>query len=92
MDWKALFNLEVVPPPGLPDIKWNELYAKWGRFVPEEHKKGLKYYVEKPPASLKKSLEEQAKKAREARAKRTRGAGGSKEPEKKKSNKRAKKN
>ena len=73
-DWKSLFNLAVVPPPGLPDIKWNELYAKWGRFVPEDHKKGLKYYTNKPPASLKKSLEEHSRKAREARAKRSRGA------------------
>lgn len=77
-DWRPLFKLEQLKPPGLPDIKWNELYAKWGQFVPEDRKKGLKYFVEKPPASLKKSIAEQSKAAREARAKRTRGGGGNK--------------
>ena len=66
--------MAVVAPPGLPDIKWNELYAKWGRFVPGDHKAGLNYYVEKPPASLKKLLEEHSRKACEARAKRSRGS------------------
>jgi hypothetical protein len=71
--WKDLFILEQVIPPGLPDIKWNELYSKWGQFVPESNKKGLKYFLEKPPASLKKALAMQSQAAANARAKRTRG-------------------
>ena len=39
-DWRKVFKLDVVPPPKLPDIKWNKLYYKWGRFVPEDRKKG----------------------------------------------------
>lgn len=75
IDWNPLFKLEVVPPPGLPDIKWNELYSKWGRFVPEDRKQGLIYYINKPPPSLKKRIEEQAREARAHRSKRTRDGG-----------------
>jgi hypothetical protein len=75
-DWRPLFILKELVPPGLPDIKWNELYSKWGRFVPEDKKGQLKYYVEKPPASLKKAIAEQSAQAKAARAKRTRGGGG----------------
>jgi hypothetical protein len=74
VDWKDLFKLSPLVPPGLPDIKWNELYSKWGRFVPEDRKSGLKYFVEEPPDSLKKSIAEQNNDARQARAKRTRGS------------------
>jgi hypothetical protein len=74
-DWRPLFKLEKLKPSGLPDIKWNELYAKWGQFVPEDRKRGLLYFVQKPPPSLKKSIAEQSKAAKDARAKRTRGAG-----------------
>jgi hypothetical protein len=73
VDWWPLFKLNTLSPPGLPDIKWNELYAKWGQFVPEEKKKSLKYFVEKPPPSLKKSIAEQSAAARKERDKRTRG-------------------
>ena len=75
VDWTDHFVLETVEGPGLPDIKWNELYAKWGRFVPEDRKKGLIYYINKPPASLKKMIEEQAKAAREQRKQRSRAGG-----------------
>jgi hypothetical protein len=74
IDWRPLFKLQQLVPPGLPDIKWNELYAKWGKFVPEERKKGLKYFTEKPPDSVKKAIAEQTAAAREARAKRSRSA------------------
>jgi hypothetical protein len=75
-DWRPLFQLQQLTPPGLPDIKWNELYAKWGKFVPEEKKSSLKYYVEKPPESLKKAIAEQSAAAKAARSKRTRSGGG----------------
>jgi hypothetical protein len=72
VDWKEHFQLAVAVPPGLPDIKWNELYAKWGRFVPEDRKAGLSYYVNKPPKSVIKRIEAQAKAARLQRAQRAR--------------------
>ena len=67
VDWKPLFKLQVMPPLGLPDIKWNELYAKWGRFVPEDKKSGLKYYAIKPPESVKQKIAEQTAEAKKAR-------------------------
>ena len=75
-DWRSLFNLEQLKPPGLPDIKWNELYAKWGKYVPKDKKNGLKYFVEKPPESLQKAIAEQSAAAKAARAKRSRGGTG----------------
>ena len=28
----------------MPDIKWCELYFKWGKFVPEEKKEEFRYF------------------------------------------------
>jgi hypothetical protein len=81
VDWRPLFELKTVSPPGLPDIKWNELYSKWGQFVPEERKKGLKYFVQKPPASLKRAIAEQSAAAKKARSTRTRGGKGDNDPQ-----------
>ena len=72
VDWRPLFQLEVLKAPGLPDIKWNELYSKWGRFIPEDRKIGLKYYVQEPPLSVKKKIAQQTAEARRARDKRSR--------------------
>jgi hypothetical protein len=79
-NWRTLFQLSTMVPPGLPDIKWNELYSKWGKFVPENRKHGLKYYVEKPPMELKKKIAAQSAQAKAVRATRTRG--GTVEPPK----------
>ena len=38
VNWADHFKLNEVIGPGLPDIKWNELYSKWGRFIPEDRK------------------------------------------------------
>jgi hypothetical protein len=72
VDWKPHFKLQVLPPLGLPDIKWNELYVKWGRFIPEDKKSGLIYYMEKPPDSVKQKIAEQSAEAKKAREKRSR--------------------
>ena len=72
VDWRPLFHLNVLKAPGLPDIKWNELYAKWGRFIPEDRKSGLKYYMQEPPVSVKQKIAQQTAEARRARDKRSR--------------------
>ena len=72
-DWRPLFALQQVVPPGLPDIKWNELYAKWGKYVPENRKHGLKYYTSPPPATIKAAIAKQSADAKRARSQRTRG-------------------
>ena len=75
VDWRQLFKLQKLTPPGLLDIKWNELYSKWGKFVPEDRKSGQKYFTEQPPASLKKAIAAQAAEAKATRANRSRGGG-----------------
>jgi hypothetical protein len=69
---EAFFCTRTIPPPGLPDIKWNELYKKWGKFVPEDKKKGLLYFMNEPTEDVKRKISEQAAKAKEARAMRSR--------------------
>ena len=63
--------MEVVPEPGMPDIKWVELYKKWGKFVPEDKKKKFKYYHEKPPETIATQVKEASKAAKDARKART---------------------
>ena len=70
LDWEPLFKLSTVPGLGLPDIKWNELYTKWGHFVPQDQKHGLKYFTEEPPKTLKRAIAEQAAEAKKANQKR----------------------
>ena len=72
VDWNPHFKLQVLPPLGLPDIKWNELYVKWGRFVPENKKSGLVYFMEKPPEAVKEKIAAQSAEAKKAREKRSR--------------------
>jgi hypothetical protein len=93
-DWRPFFLLDELIPPGLPDIKWNELYSKWGKFILEEKKKDFKYYLEKPPSTLTKAIAEQSAQAKKARAGRSRGltvTTTSKPPQKKTARKTSKK-
>jgi hypothetical protein len=87
VDWRPLFDLQKLSPPGLPDIKWNELYSKWGQFVPQERKKELKYFLDKPPPTLKKAIAEQSAAARKARDMRTKSIRGVKVEKDKKTKK-----
>jgi hypothetical protein len=67
--WRPFFLLDELIPHGLPDIKWNDLYyLKWGKFIPEEKKKGFKYYLEKPPSTLTKAIAEQSAQAKKSQA------------------------
>jgi hypothetical protein len=63
---------EAIPPAGIQDIKWRELYKKWGAFIPEEKKKEWRYYNEVPPAEKLKAIAKQSKEARTQRKTRTR--------------------
>lgn len=87
-EWSSSLELKTLLPPGLQDIKWLELYSKWGKFVPEDRKQGLKYYVNEPPKELKNNIRKQAREAKTTRNKRTRGAAADKENNASISNKR----
>jgi hypothetical protein len=39
----------TIAPPGIQDIKWQELYFKWGAYVPQLKKQQWCYYIDKPP-------------------------------------------
>jgi hypothetical protein len=79
-DWSESFELERVPPPGLADIKWNELYKKWGKFVPEDKKHGLLYFCKEPTAEVKKMIAAQSAKAKAVRHERSRAGKKNDEP------------
>jgi hypothetical protein len=69
--WKDLAP-QTIPPCGIQDIKWQELYKKWGKYIPEEKKKQCRYYNEVPPAEKIKAVAKQSKEARQQRKTRTR--------------------
>jgi hypothetical protein len=84
--WREL-QPQVIPPVGIQDIKWRELYKKWGAFVPEDKKKEWRYYNEVPPEEKMKAVAKQSKEARTQRKSRARtvhGDNSKKEPPKKK--------
>jgi hypothetical protein len=73
VNWrKTMMTMDVSLPPGLPDIKWVELYSKWGRFIPEEVKPLFKYYYDKPPKIVAAEVKRQAKEAQRSRQSRGR--------------------
>jgi hypothetical protein len=79
-DWATeMEQLQQLPVPGLPDIKWNELYSKWGHFIPEDRKQGLIYYSKEPPAAIKKRIAVNTAAAKQARGKRSRTTGHARE-------------
>jgi hypothetical protein len=50
---RTMMMMDISVPPVLPDIKWVQLYSKWGQYIPQEVKKDLKYYVNKPPKKVR---------------------------------------
>jgi hypothetical protein len=70
--WKEL-QPEAIDPVGIQDIKWRELYKKWGPYVPQDKRKEWRYYHEAPPAAAAlKEVAEHTKEAREQRKSRSR--------------------
>ena len=68
--WRAL-QPTVVPPLGIQDIKWRELYKKWGAFVPQDKKQQWRYYNEAPPEQNMMTVATHTKEARQQRKKRS---------------------
>jgi hypothetical protein len=62
----------AIPRVGLPDIKWIELYHKWGRFVPDDKKKQWRYYRDAPPKKVRARVAKKNKEARQQRQQRSR--------------------
>ena len=70
----AAFWTSLQPTPiatvGLQDIRWKELYYKWGKFIPDHKKKAWRYYDEPPPQAKLKAISKQSKEARQQRKQR----------------------
>jgi len=77
--WKAL-QPAGIPACGLQDIKWLELYSKWGPLIPEQHKKKWQYYRDDPGHERRGKIKENTKKSKEARKNRTRTAAVKQQP------------
>ncbi|CAB9505274.1 unknown protein [Seminavis robusta] len=73
--WKGVTQtLDRIDPVGIQDIKWRELYDKWGPLIPAEKKLGLMYYHEDPGVERRNKIKANTKKAKDARKGRTTSA------------------
>ena len=61
-----------VSPPGLQDIKWQEMYDKWGPLIPEDKKKEWKYYCTDVPTEIRDKIKANKQASKKARSGRTR--------------------
>ncbi|CAB9521845.1 hypothetical protein SEMRO_1239_G255300.1 [Seminavis robusta] len=76
-DWsvfKEPLTLEHGPahlePPGIPDIKWQELYDKWRKLIPLD-KRTIKWFKEDPGVERRAKVQANSKKAKATRRQRT---------------------
>jgi hypothetical protein len=81
--WIALPRPDVIPPVGIQDIKWKELYDKWGKLIPEEKKKEFVYYNKDPGEDRRKRVAQHTKASKTQRKARSR-TGQQEEPQQKK--------
>ena len=58
--------------PGLQDIKWVELYKKWGPLIPADKKKQWYYYCNPPPQEIVDKVKTHAKASQKQRKNSTR--------------------
>ena len=57
----------IIPPTGISDIKWIELFKKWGPLIPQEKKAEFKYYNEDPGERRRKRVASQSKTSKKQR-------------------------
>ena len=63
--------LRVEEGPGIQDIKWVELYKKYGKFIPEDKKRQWKYYNEDPGDKRRRKVQDQSKANKKQRRERS---------------------
>ena len=64
-------QLYGIPYPGMQDIKWIELYDKWRPLVPEQHRKGFKFFEEDPGPERRAKVKSHTKEAKKQRKERS---------------------
>ncbi|CAB9505253.1 unknown protein [Seminavis robusta] len=69
-------ELEGIPAIGVQDIKWIELYDKWGPLIPEDKRKQMKWYHENPGDARREKVKNNRNASKAAKAARTITANG----------------
>ena len=70
--WQTVIDgLEPIAAVGMKDIKWVELYDKWGPLIPEEYKQQWKFYNTDPGKERRDKVKANKKKSKEQRVART---------------------
>lgn len=73
IDWnETVMDLQRIPPPGIQDIKWRELYDKWRPLIPEDKRSGLRYFTEDPGKERRQKVKEHTNKSKQQRKDRSR--------------------
>jgi hypothetical protein len=72
-DWYEGFvdSLDTLPRPGIQDIKWVELYAKYAKLIPEEKRSEWRYYNEDPGPEIRSRVSKNSMEAKAIKRKRT---------------------
>jgi hypothetical protein len=70
--WLTIGDPEPIPPVEVLDIKWKELYDKWGKYIPVEKKAEWRYYIEDPGPERRKKVKKHTKESKTTRKGRTR--------------------
>ena len=60
--------MSSIPPVGLQDIKWIELYDKWRPLIPEDVRPDFKYYAEDPGYARREKVKQHRKDSKKQRA------------------------
>jgi hypothetical protein len=78
-DWSAedLAQPELIEAPGIQDIKWKEIFDKWGPLICDEKQKEWKYLSEDPGEARRNKVRDHTKESKRQRRERsiTKGPG-----------------
>jgi hypothetical protein len=72
-DWSAedLAQPELIEAPGIQDIKWKELFDKWGPLVPDKKRKQWKFLSEDPGIARRGKVRDHTKESKKQRRERS---------------------
>jgi hypothetical protein len=71
-EWKLMSDPDVIAAVDILDIKWKELYDKWGKYIPQEKKVEWRYYSQDPGPSRRSLVKKHTKESKSTRRTRTR--------------------
>ena len=82
-DWSAeqLAQPELIESPGIQDIKWRELFDKWGPLIPVAKRSEWKFTANDPGKKRREGVKDNTKKSKQIRLDRQRTHGTKKLPD-----------